>query len=123
MLDDLLVASDLSAVETTSAASHAAAVSATSSISPASHASKQLEVRKPPQTESSAADGASVAMGSPVAAPVNGDASMDISTENAVSHGHRYLLISYSFLSIQRMSNSRWRYHVNLHTEYVLTAP
>lgn len=97
MLDDLLVASDLSAIETTSAASHAAAVSATSAVPPASHTSKQQEVRKPAQTDLSAADGASVAMGSPVAAPVNGDTSMDISTENAVSHGHRYLFKLYIF--------------------------
>lgn len=90
-MDDLLVSSDLSAVETTSAASHAAAVSS-SVVPPASHPNKLQDVRKLPQAELSAADGASVAMGSPVAAPVNGDASMDISTENAVSHGHRYVL-------------------------------
>lgn len=94
-MDDLLVSSDLSAVETTSAASHAAAVSATSAVLSASHPHKSQDVRKPSQAELSAADGASVAMGSPVAAPVKGDTSMDISTENAVSHGHRYLLKSY----------------------------
>lgn len=87
-MDDLLVSSDLSAVETTSAASHAAAVS--SSVVPsASHPNKLQDVRKLSHAELSASDGASVAMGSPVAAPVNGDTSMDISTENAVSHGHR----------------------------------
>ena len=107
LLDDLLVASDLSAVETTPAASHAAAVSATSSVPPASHTSKPQEVRKPSQTELPAADGASVAMGSPVAAPVNGDTSMDISTENAVSHGHRYVLKFSILLLMQRMSNIR----------------
>lgn len=90
-MDDLLVAGDPSAVETTPAASQIAAVSATSTVSPA-RSNKQQEMRKPSQTELSSADRASVAMGSPVAAPVNGDTSMDISTENAVSHGHRYFL-------------------------------
>lgn len=86
LLDDLLVAEDLAAVETTSAALHAAAAAA-SPHSLQSH--KPLEVRKSPHPDSSGADGASVLMANPVAAPVNGDTSMDISTENAVSHGHR----------------------------------
>jgi hypothetical protein len=30
-------------------------------------------------------------MASPVAAPLEGDATMDISTENALSHEHRYV--------------------------------
>ncbi|KAG0587819.1 hypothetical protein KC19_2G193700 [Ceratodon purpureus] len=86
LLDDLLVAEDLAAVETTSAALHAAAA-ATSPHSVPSH--KPQEVRKSPHPDPSGADGTSVLVANPVAAPVNGDTSMDISTENAVSHGHR----------------------------------
>lgn len=84
LLDDLLVAEDLAAVETTSAALHAAAASPQPL---SSH--KPQEVRKPPHPDSPGSDGASVLMANPVAAPVNGDTTMDISTENAVSHGHR----------------------------------
>ncbi|XP_024378190.1 serine/threonine-protein phosphatase BSL3 [Physcomitrium patens] len=79
LLDDLLVAGDPSAVETFSVASHL----------PASQTNKQQDVRKPSQTELSSTDGASVAIGNPVAAPFNGHTSMDTSTENSVSHGHR----------------------------------
>lgn len=82
LLDDLLVAGDPSAVETFSVASHL----------PASQTNKQQDVRKPSQTELSSTDGASVAIGNPVAAPFNGHTSMDTSTENSVSHGHRYFL-------------------------------
>ncbi|KAG0626776.1 hypothetical protein M758_2G150700 [Ceratodon purpureus] len=85
LLDDLLVAEDLAAVETTPAALHAAAA-ATSPHSVPSH--KPQEVRKSPHPDPSGADGTSVLVANPVAAPVNGDTSMDISTENAVSHGH-----------------------------------
>ncbi|XP_024386820.1 serine/threonine-protein phosphatase BSL2 homolog [Physcomitrium patens] len=84
LLDDLLVAEDLAAVETTPAALHAAAASH-HSFSP----HKPQEVRKVPHPDSLGADGASVLMANPVAAPVNGDTSMDISTANALSHGHR----------------------------------
>jgi protein phosphatase len=87
LLDDLLVAEDLAAVETTPAALHAAAAAASPHSLP-SH--KPQEVRKSPHPDSQGADGSSVLVANPVAAPVNGDTSMDISTENAVSHGHRY---------------------------------
>lgn len=80
-----MVAEDLAAVETTPAALHAAAASH-HSFSP----HKPQEVRKVPHPDSLGADGASVLMANPVAAPVNGDTSMDISTANALSHGHRY---------------------------------
>jgi len=86
LLDDLLVAEDLAAVETTSAALHAAAVSPHPIPS---HSSKPMEVRNPPHPDSQGADGASVLMAHPVAAPLNGDTTMDISTENALAHGHR----------------------------------
>lgn len=86
LLDDLLVAEDLAAVETTSAALHAAAAAASPQPLP-SH--KPQEVRKPPHPDSPGADGGSVLLANPVAAPVTGDTTMDISTENAVSHGHR----------------------------------
>lgn len=86
LLDDLLVAEDLAAVETTSAALHAAAAAPSPQPLP-SH--KPPEVRKSPHPDSPGSDGASVLLANPVAAPVNGDTTMDISTENAVSHGHR----------------------------------
>lgn len=89
LLDDLLVAEDLSSAESTSASLHSAS-SASSSL-PASplHGNRPQEAREP--SDLSEADGASVVMASPVAAPVHGDTSMDISTENAFSHGHRYV--------------------------------
>lgn len=90
LLDDLLVAEDLAAVETTSAASHAAAAAGAVSPHPLpSHSSKSMEMRKPPHPDSPGADGASVLMAHPVAAPLKGDTTMDISTENALAHGHR----------------------------------
>lgn len=89
LLDDLLVAEDLSAAETTSAALHAASSESSSLPVSSSHGSDPQEAREP--SDLSGADGASVVMASPVAAPVNGDISMDISTENALSHGHRYV--------------------------------
>ena len=89
LLDDLLVAEDLAAAETTSAALHAAAASSAAPVSPPPHSGKPQEVRKSPHPDSSPADGASVVMASPVAAPISGDTTMDISTENAMSHGHR----------------------------------
>lgn len=92
LLDDLLVAEDLAAAETTSAALHLASMQASIPTS----ASNPNPASKPnvPDVRHKTADGA-VIMGSPVAAPVNGDTTMDISTENAISHGHRYAF-SYS---------------------------
>ncbi|CAK9222478.1 unnamed protein product [Sphagnum troendelagicum] len=89
LLDDLLVAEDLAAAETTSSAlHHAASVAASSPVSPPPSMSKQPETEKPVESEASLTD-KSVIMASPVGAPLNGDAIMDISTENALSHGHR----------------------------------
>lgn len=88
LLDDLLVAEDLAAVETTSAALHAAAAAGAVPPPPLpSHSSKSMEVRK--HHDPPGVDGASVLMAHPVAAPVTGDTTMDISTENALAHGHR----------------------------------
>eukprot|EP00249_Psilotum_nudum_P023897 c29021_g2_i2 orf=373-3453(+) len=95
LLDDLLVAEDLAATETTVAALHAAAAAASTvngypvapnvSGSNGQSVSMDRQVRSPPPEPSSYG---SVVVGSPVAAPANGDASMDISTENALAHGH-----------------------------------
>jgi hypothetical protein len=91
LLDDLLVAEDLAAAETTSSAlHHAASAAASSPVSPPPSISKQPEAEKPVESEASLTD-KSVVMASPVGAPLNGDAIMDISTENALSHGHRYV--------------------------------
>ena len=90
LLDDLLVAEDLSEAETTSAALHTALSESSSLPASPSHGSKPQEAQE--SSDLSGADGASVVMASPVAAPVNGDISMDISTENALSHGHRYVV-------------------------------
>ncbi|KAG0587730.1 hypothetical protein KC19_2G187400 [Ceratodon purpureus] len=85
LLDDLLVAEDLAAAETTSAALHQAALQ---SSAPSSQPSTIPTAKTVPEGRQRTTDG-SVVMGSPVAAPVNGDTTMDISTENALSHGHR----------------------------------
>lgn len=85
LLDDLLVAEDLAAAETTSAALHQAALQ---SSAPPSQPSTIPTAKAIADGRQKTTDG-SVVMGSPVAAPVNGDTTMDISTENALSHGHR----------------------------------
>lgn len=81
----MLVAEDLAAAETTSAALHQAALQ---SSAPSSQPSTIPTAKTVPEGRQRTTDG-SVVMGSPVAAPVNGDTTMDISTENALSHGHR----------------------------------
>ncbi|XP_073395969.1 serine/threonine-protein phosphatase BSL3 [Physcomitrium patens] len=85
LLDDLLAAEDLAAAETTPAALHQAAVQSAAASSQANNvpSAKGVGDGRP-----KVGDG-SVVMGSPVAAPVAGDTTMDISTENALSHGHR----------------------------------
>jgi hypothetical protein len=89
LLDDLLIAEDLSASETTSTTLPTASSESSALPASPSHGSKPQEAHE--SSDLSGADGASVVMASPVAAPVNGDTSMDISTENALSHGHRYV--------------------------------
>ncbi|WOK91732.1 serine/threonine-protein phosphatase [Canna indica] len=87
LLDDLLAAEDLAAAETTSAASHAAAA-----------ASANVQVGRYPYADENSrqdipetvSDGA-IVMGTPVAAPVNGDMYTDISSENAMMQGPRRL--------------------------------
>ena len=93
-MDDLLVAEDLAAAETTSAASHAAAVSGTSDAPHGKSNSRRNSsdsegTREDPSDEHQ--DGA-VILANPVAPPINGDIYADISTENAMIHGHRYIL-------------------------------
>jgi hypothetical protein len=93
LLDDLLVAEDLAAAETTSSALHAASVAASSPAPPASPAnmSRQHEGGVPVDDADTSLMDRSVVMASPVAAPLEGDGTMDISTENALSHEHRYV--------------------------------
>lgn len=96
LLDDLLVAEDLAAAETTSAASHAAAAAAASNLQQGRLQGRYgfNDDRPRVALTDSAADGA-VVVGSPVAPPVNGDIYTDISTENAMLPGSRY--ISFTF--------------------------
>ncbi|GAA0162845.1 protein phosphatase [Lithospermum erythrorhizon] len=83
LLDDLLVAEDLGAAETTNAASHAAAASnGNAGRLPGRYGG--LDERAP----DSSTDGA-VVLANPVAPPVNGDSYTDISTENAMFLGSR----------------------------------
>ncbi|WJX49981.1 Serine/threonine-protein phosphatase bsl3 [Trifolium repens] len=90
LLDDLLVAEDLAAAETTSAASHAAAAAAASDVQmgrvPGRYAF--VDDRTGQTMSDTTADGA-VVLGTPVAAPVNGDMYTDISPENALLQGSR----------------------------------
>ncbi|CAN8294983.1 unnamed protein product [Cochlearia groenlandica] len=83
LLDDLLVAEDLAAAETTYAASHAAAVAATNSPPSRLPGRYGFSDERNRELSESAADGA-VVLGSPVAPPANGDMYTDISSENAV---------------------------------------
>ncbi|EEE65895.1 hypothetical protein OsJ_21718 [Oryza sativa Japonica Group] len=90
LLDDLLVAEDLAAAETTNAANQAAAIAAASDIQagrePGRYAYNDEQTGQPATITSP--DGA-VVLGTPVAAPVNGDMYTDISPENAVIQGQR----------------------------------
>ncbi|XP_078442742.1 serine/threonine-protein phosphatase BSL2 homolog isoform X2 [Wolffia australiana] len=92
LLDDLLVAEDLAAAETTSAALHAAAVSASSSnaqLGKSLQGRNEADGEKVRQDQSETQPDGAVVLGSPVAPPINGDMYTDISTENAMIHGHR----------------------------------
>ncbi|XP_051143021.1 serine/threonine-protein phosphatase BSL3 isoform X4 [Andrographis paniculata] len=92
LLDDLLVAEDLAATETTSAASHAAATEAASNL-PQGRLQGGYGFSEDrngdPVSDAAAAD--AVVVGNPVAPPVNGDIYTDISTENAMIQGSRRL--------------------------------
>ncbi|KAL6311232.1 hypothetical protein AAG906_000384 [Vitis piasezkii] len=85
-----LVAEDLAAAETISAASHAAATTATSNLQagrlPGRYGFIDERTR---QTIPEAAPDGSVVLGTPIAPPVNGDMYTDISTENAMLQGSR----------------------------------
>lgn len=92
LLDDLLVSEDLA--ETSVAGLHSGSSLSGNSV----HGSSLLMTTNPTENftegrlvkpSDECVDGCSVMMGSPVAAPLNGDISMDISTENAFVHGHR----------------------------------
>lgn len=92
LLDDLLVAEDPAAVETTSAALHAAAATASTAngqpVTPTIADRRNYTDGPASVAQPEPSSNGKVVMGPAVAAPVHGDVSMDISTENAVSHGH-----------------------------------
>ena len=83
MLDDLLVAEDLAAAETTNAASHAAAAAA-SNVQAGRLGGRYGFVDERTQPNSEEASDGAVVLGNPVAPPANGDMYNDISAENAV---------------------------------------
>lgn len=83
LLDDLLVAEDLAAAETTTAALHSAA--AASHVQPGQvHERYGFVSEKERQPMAVGHPDGAVVLGNPVAAPVNGDMHPDISTDNAV---------------------------------------
>jgi hypothetical protein len=86
------VAEDLAAAETTNAANHAAASAAATNLqvgrAPGKYAYNDERTRQ--TTMESGPDG-TVVLGTPVAPPVNGDIYTDISPENAVMQGQRYM--------------------------------
>ena len=90
LLDDLLVAEDLAAAETTSAASHAAAAASNAQAGrlPGRYGFADERTR---ETIPEAVPDGSVVLGNPVAPPINGDMYTDISTENVMLHGSRYV--------------------------------
>ncbi|KAM7522629.1 hypothetical protein LguiA_012531 [Lonicera macranthoides] len=90
LLDDLLVAEDLTAAETTSSASHAAAVSDVQAAGRLAGRYGFVDERTR-QNDAGGPDDGAVVLGSPVAPPVNGDVYTDISTENAMLQGSRRL--------------------------------
>ena len=105
MLDDLLVAEDLAAAETTAAASHAAAAAASNAQAGRLLGRYGAFVDdRTRQTMIEAAPDGSVVLGNPVAPPVNGDIYTDISTENALLPGSRYVRF----------------YHLNISSDEVL---
>lgn len=89
LLDDLLVAEDLAAAETTSAANHAAAVAASTNVQREPGRYTYNDEQSGQTVTVSSPDGA-VVLGTPVAPPVNGDMYTDISPENAIIQGQRF---------------------------------
>lgn len=92
LLDDLLVAEDLAAAETTTAASQAAAAAAASNVHGGRLPSRYFIDERTRQTMPEASPDGAVVVGNPVAPPVNGDMYTDISTENALLQGSRYVI-------------------------------
>ncbi|XP_019234568.1 PREDICTED: serine/threonine-protein phosphatase BSL3 isoform X1 [Nicotiana attenuata] len=90
LLDDLLVAEDLAAAETTSAASHAAAGRIAGRYGFGDERTRQ--------TDPEVVNDGSVVLGTPVAPPINGDMYSDISTENATLQGSRRLIKGVEYL-------------------------
>ena len=97
LLDDLLVAEDLTAAETTSAASHAAAAASNVQAGRLLGRYGFADERAQETIPEAVPDGA-VVLGNPVAPPINGDMYTDISTENAMLQGSRYVFGSNSAL-------------------------
>jgi hypothetical protein len=92
LLDDLLFAEDLAASETTSAANHAAAVAAATNVQRESGRYAYSDEQSGQTAAETTTDGA-VVLGTPVAPPVNGDMYSDISPENAIIQGQRFVSI------------------------------
>lgn len=89
LLDDLLVAEDQAAAETTSAASHAA-TAASNVLAGRLGGRYGFADERTRQTNHEAVPDGAVVLGNPVAPPMNGDIYTDISTENAMFSGSRY---------------------------------
>ena len=89
LLDDLLVAEDLAAAETTNAASHAAAATAMSSVQAGRTGRYGFGDEGTRQNIPESVPEGAVMLGTPVAPPANGDMHTDISTENAMLQGPR----------------------------------
>ncbi|KAH7661704.1 Serine/threonine protein phosphatase BSU1 protein [Dioscorea alata] len=89
LLDDLLVAEDLAAAETTNAASHAAAATAISSVQVGRTGRYGFGDEGTRQNIPESVPEGAVVLGTPVAPPANGDMHTDISTENAMLQGPR----------------------------------
>lgn len=89
LLDDLLVTEDVAGVETPSAPSQGSggAVGLTGGTL---RVKSGLSSDHPTGLLSEPSADSAVIMGNPVAPPINGETSMDISTENAVNYGNRY---------------------------------
>lgn len=98
------MAEDLAAAETTNAANHAAASAAATNLpagrAPGRYAYNDERAR---QTSTESGPDGAVVLGTPVAPPVNGDMYTDISPENAVLQGQRYI---HYFLGVRYCSIS-----------------
>jgi hypothetical protein len=85
------VAEDLAAAETTNAANHAAANAAATNLQAGRTPGKYAYNEQTRQTITESGPDGAVVLGTPVAPPVNGDMYTDISPENAVLQGQRYM--------------------------------